>query len=159
MRAITLWQPWATLIILGIKSVETRSFFIAGFGDIVIHAALHKDKECRNFAESPIVKPLLQAAGYNNYDALPFGQVLGIVNYYDVLPTEEAAKDKRVDYRQLLLGDFHSNRYALFLKYVRRLEEPYPWKGQQGIWNYPILHKQLYDNILVAQANDHPVQD
>lgn len=39
MKAITLWQPWASLIALGAKTIETRSWQTSYRGPIAIHAA------------------------------------------------------------------------------------------------------------------------
>ncbi len=39
MRALTLHQPWATLIALGVKTVETRSWATPYRGRLLIHAA------------------------------------------------------------------------------------------------------------------------
>lgn len=39
MKAITIWQPWASLIALGVKTIETRSWSTDYRGPLAIHAA------------------------------------------------------------------------------------------------------------------------
>ncbi len=39
MKAITIWQPWASLIACGAKKYETRSWATNYRGPIAIHAA------------------------------------------------------------------------------------------------------------------------
>lgn len=39
MKAITLWQPWASLVALGVKTIETRSWSTSYRGQLFIHAA------------------------------------------------------------------------------------------------------------------------
>lgn len=39
MKALTLWQPWASLIALGVKTIETRSWSTSYRGPLAIHAA------------------------------------------------------------------------------------------------------------------------
>lgn len=39
MKALTLWQPWASLIALGVKSIETRAWSTSYRGPLAIHAA------------------------------------------------------------------------------------------------------------------------
>lgn len=39
MKAITLWQPWATAMAMGVKRIETRSWFTRHRGDLLICAA------------------------------------------------------------------------------------------------------------------------
>lgn len=49
MKALTLTQPWATLVVRGIKTVETRSWHF-GYSDnlpmpLAIHAAKGQDRD------------------------------------------------------------------------------------------------------------------
>lgn len=39
MKALTLWQPWASLVALGVKTIETRSWSTSYRGPLAIHAA------------------------------------------------------------------------------------------------------------------------
>lgn len=39
VRALTLWQPWASLVALGLKRIETRSWSTPYRGRLLIHAA------------------------------------------------------------------------------------------------------------------------
>lgn len=39
MKALTLWQPWASLVALGVKTIETRSWSTGYRGPLAIHAA------------------------------------------------------------------------------------------------------------------------
>lgn len=39
MKVLTIRQPWATLIMLGIKQLETRSWRTHYRGELVIHAS------------------------------------------------------------------------------------------------------------------------
>ena len=40
MKALTIWQPWASLLVSGQKKYETRSWATAYRGPIAIHAAM-----------------------------------------------------------------------------------------------------------------------
>ena len=42
MKSLSLWQPWASLVALGIKTVETRSWATSYRGPLAIHAATHR---------------------------------------------------------------------------------------------------------------------
>jgi activating signal cointegrator 1 len=39
MKALSLWQPWASLVALGVKTIETRSWSTSYRGPLAIHAA------------------------------------------------------------------------------------------------------------------------
>lgn len=41
MKALTLWQPWASLIAVGAKTIETRSWSTKYRGPLAIHASKH----------------------------------------------------------------------------------------------------------------------
>ncbi len=38
MKALTLTQPWASLMALGVKRIETRSWYTSYRGEVVIHS-------------------------------------------------------------------------------------------------------------------------
>src|SRR5258708_5270609 len=42
VKALTLWQPWASLIAVGAKTIETRSWSTSYRGPLAIHAAKRK---------------------------------------------------------------------------------------------------------------------
>ncbi len=42
MKATTLWQPWAQLVALGVKTIETRSWRTSYRGPLAIHAGLRR---------------------------------------------------------------------------------------------------------------------
>ena len=62
MKAITLTQPWATLVAMGAKQVETRSWSTAYRGQIAIHAAKGYPKEARELCETEPFKSILLPA-------------------------------------------------------------------------------------------------
>jgi hypothetical protein len=73
MRALTIWQPYATRIIAGRKSVENRDWFTAYRGPLLIHAGVKIDAEAM----------LHEACG------LPSGVIVGIVELVDVHRDEQ----------------------------------------------------------------------
>lgn len=44
MKALSLWQPWATLIAIGAKQYETRGWSTPYRGPLIIHAAKTKEE-------------------------------------------------------------------------------------------------------------------
>lgn len=64
MKVVSLMQPWATLIALGEKSIETRSWATKYRGEIAIHASKTID---RKRCEQPTFKRLLKKTWYNRY--------------------------------------------------------------------------------------------
>jgi activating signal cointegrator 1 len=58
IRIVSLWQPWATLIALGLKEYETRSFGTSYHGPLAIHAT--KKQPCDVWAQ---VEQIWQLSG------------------------------------------------------------------------------------------------
>jgi len=118
MRALSLWQPWASLIYDGRKKIETRHWEMLYRGPLAIHAAMKVDKEaCYEFGYSPLT--------------IPRGAVLCIVNVTDCLrfPNPKAPPDP--------YGDFYEGRFGFMLDLLEKFDPPILAKGHQGIWNWP----------------------
>ena len=84
VKAITLYQPYASLIIAGQKRFETRTWGAQYSGLLVIHAGKTLDVETGN---RTFMYHLL-ASGIGDYRNLPLGAHFGVVSSpnYDVHP-------------------------------------------------------------------------
>lgn len=80
MKAITIRQPWATLIALGEKHFETRSWQTKYRGKLAIHAGKMIDKKA---CENMFIKETLAKHGILSYKELPTGVVLATVDLVD----------------------------------------------------------------------------
>lgn len=134
MRAISLWQPWATLIAIGAKQYETRSWNVSFRGEIAIHAA-------RTANQLPIAKmhpfcDVLAAAGFTHPSMLPLGAVLCVAEVVDCIRVEMIRS--LFSSQEKAFGNYADDRYAWMLANVRVLATPIPASGQQGIWDWHI---------------------
>lgn len=87
MKAITVWQPWATLLATGQKHNETRSWKTSYRGEILIHAA--KTDHSGILLHIPMEElKHFQNAGVVN--KLPTGAIIGKVNLVDCFQIDEA---------------------------------------------------------------------
>lgn len=81
IKVLSLWQPWATLVVAGLKGCETRSWLLHT-GRIGIHAAQRFDRECRALCRTEPFQSLLAGAGFKGEfaaDQLPRGGIIGSV--------------------------------------------------------------------------------
>ncbi len=137
MKAITLWQPWATLI--GEKLMETRGRRINYRGALAIHAALKIDYEA---CEVPEIKAALAELGYTDPNMLPVGSIVSTCTVFDCVEMKEYVDGStivpgyKLSKKERAFGDYRPGRYAYILANVKRLKEPIPAKGKQGIWNW-----------------------
>lgn len=148
MKAITIWQPWAMLIILQEKGNETRGWPTTHRGPLAIHAAQYMDRAA---CESEPIKTALATYGFTA-DNLPLGTVLGTVNLADCWEivgidnlnqasvisdsAGERIYELSFDSQEYQVGDYSVGRYAWELTDVRRFAEPVPAKGKQKLWNW-----------------------
>jgi len=117
MKALSLWQPWASLIYDGRKTIETRHWEMLYRGPLAIHATQLIDKNaCTEF-------------GYE-WESLPRGAILCIVHVETCvrLPHLCARPD---DY-----GDFTEGRFGIVMTLLEKFPAPIPAKGKQGMWNW-----------------------
>ncbi len=151
MYAITLHQPWATLIVLGFKTVETRSWPAPErlVGQTI---AIHAGKRVVPRPADAVEQELRTRLGEEWSRAIPTGAVLVIatragmarVEYVDLtrghavhdVDTEmgcaEGAARTRID----PWGGFRSGRWLWFLVDVEALPEPVRAVGRPDFWRW-----------------------
>lgn len=133
MKAISLWQPWASAIAIGAKKIETRSFWTSYRGALAIHAAKTNTPELREFfANSNACAPLWNN-GYGSWSDLPLGAIVATCRLVECLRTTDIAG---LTPQERALGDFATGRYGWVLEEVRRLPVPIPARGAQGFWEW-----------------------
>lgn len=135
MKAITVWQPWATLLATGQKYNETRSWKTSYRGEILIHAA--KTEHSGILLHIPMEElKHFQNAGVVN--KLPTGAIIGKANLVDCFQIDEAYRRKlqRENPAELAFGDYTIGRYAWVMADAILFNKPNPAKGKQGLWNW-----------------------
>ena len=144
MKAISLWQPWATMVDIGLKQFETRHWATEYRGPLAIHAAQRWTKAQREFTvelfDHPIIGLMLKKFGYSDPGSLPFGAIICTVKLNRILRTEDALATNQADVIERMLGDYSSGRYAWLLLNRKRIQ-PVPCVGRQGFFNWePVKH-------------------
>jgi len=130
LTAITLHQPWASLIAKGCKQYETRDWPTNHRGPIVIHAG-RKPKGKQELREHD--KVVASFKDLLNEDC-PYSSVIAIAELTDVIcMTEEFIKEQSPT--ELRCGNWAVGRYAFKLENVRPLA-PIPATGKQGLWKF-----------------------
>jgi hypothetical protein len=153
MKAISLWQPWATLIAIGAKKIETRSWETAHRGQIAIHAAKRWDRGLDLMCESePFASALNFMDAHRERYALPLGAIVAVAHLdVCVLSSGGASRGFLIDGTivkdpEFSFGDYSPGRFAWKLSNVRKLPVPLPWAGSQRIFNVP-------DQIIIEALN------
>lgn len=162
MKALSLWQPWASLMMTDAKRFETRSWSTNYRGPLVICAAkggipkgeliwqmVHWSMQS---ALGPLVgKPcylptdeeLKNGTGWkwNGVDAkdLPMGAALGIVELYDCVPTDTLMQSEIRTER--FYGNYELGRFAWMTRLVEVFKVPVPCKGKQGLFELDLSER------------------
>lgn len=135
LRAISLWQPWASAMMLGLKRIETRAWVSRYTGPLAVHAAQKRSRENeRAFYQLLRNKKIYAAfhrAGIINYDNLPFGRVLCLVR---MRHCQEITKQTVVPESERWLGDYRVGRQAWICDNARPLKAPFAVCGRQGFF-------------------------
>lgn len=148
IKALSLWQPWASLVWCGSKTYETRSWSTQYRGPLLICSA--KRQRLIDFVpvllSTPIQRGLVPIrdqfqAPFVDVDVLPYGKALCLVDLVDCIPTSHI--DIKAIGDDLLFGDYHPGRFAWKLQNLRRVKEPFSITGRQGLWNVDLPDPQL----------------
>jgi hypothetical protein len=131
IKALTLWQPWATLIALGRKRLETRGWVTAYRGSLAIHAA-RRPPDPGLLAAEPFAGALRDALARG---PLPRGAVVAVARLVDVLPITPALV-AGLTQEERAFGIYGPCRWAWRLEEVRLLDPPIPARGAQGLWSW-----------------------
>jgi hypothetical protein len=150
MKALTLTQPWATLIAIGAKRIETRSWGTDFHGQLAIHAAKGLGpvggasgliRQCQD----PAFADALKAAT----PPLPRGAIVAVAILERVcridMKLRAGVLAQTITPNEIEFGDYTSGRYAWFLENVVPLAEPIPCNGALSLWDVPDeVNKQIF---------------
>lgn len=146
MKALSLTQPWATLVAIGAKRIETRSWRTKYTGPLAIHAAKRFPKEARAFAMQPACYNAVRRAPacWSWYPSYPLGVVLATCRLVACLPVEVldnggdvfSVSLEPLSQQERAFGDYSPGRYGWILEDVQLLPELIPAKGALGLWEW-----------------------
>ena len=124
VRAVSLWEPWASYMRLGLKTIETRSWATNHRGPLLICAARRK----MGWKENGLLRDMLVAPGVH------YGMAVCLVEVIDCVRVEtirdRLSQEELVEYA---LGDYSDGRWAWLTRNTQTFD-PFPVKGKQGMF-------------------------
>lgn len=154
LKAISLWQPWASLWVSKNKRHDTRHWSTNHRGRLQVHAAKKFVKD----VDSDLDDILSSEFGGHWGMELPTGAIIGMVDLVDIISTNtlyggafnpefsKLTDDDRID---IECGDFSPDRFGWRRGTYWVFREPVPYKGHQGLFNVP--HAVVADAIANAR--------
>jgi hypothetical protein len=109
-KVLTIRQPWASLIVWGIKPVENRSWLTKHRGPLLIHAGMKYESE-----------PELERRYRFTRDDIEHGAIIGVVELDDIVEQHRSP--------------FFKGPFGWVLKNAREFSRPIPMKGMLGLFN------------------------
>lgn len=145
MKVISLLQPWATLVVIGAKKIETRSWNTKYRGPVLIHAS----KAMKPFQKDLCYQPFFKEYMDGVHDDLPLGAIIGKANLINTAPTSyflsffgdnpKTGLAAQLNAEQeKAFGDYSPWRYGWLFSDPVQFIQPMPAKGSLGLWNYEI---------------------
>jgi hypothetical protein len=133
MKAISLLQPWATLVVIGAKKIETRSWSTPYRGRILIHASLGKAGSI--FCDHPPFSKYIP-----HFNNLPFGAIIGEATLTTILRVEDFAlpdaEMNRMTLEEKAFGDYSPGRYGWLLEDAVVFDTPIAARGHLRMWEF-----------------------
>jgi hypothetical protein len=129
MKALSIHQPWASLVAVGAKTIEVRTWSASHRGPLII---------CSTVADFDL----------DDGDIAPGGYALAVVNLVDVRPMTTT------DLEKAHLGDLTKKERAAALRSLAWVFEdareivPVPVKGKQGLFELDIPLEPLPADIV-----------
>ncbi len=134
-RCLTLLQPWASFVMWGLKTWETRSRNIGiPLETILIHASKRIDEPGRVVYERVRSQFTDRRNLWPSYESLTRGAILGHV---DVRSKGNLVPAKLSDLEKLV-GDFTEGRWFAQLETPVEWARAIPCSGQRGIWKVKV---------------------
>lgn len=132
MKAISLWEPWASAMALGLKHNETRSWPTSYLGDLAICSAKRK-MEFEEWRISEVI-----SAHHPEWQPV-YGCVLCVVELFQCVQSQAFLSGMLpLSDLEQCLGNYTYGRWIWRTKNIRRLKTPMPIIGHQGLWNLPL---------------------
>lgn len=158
MKVLTLTQPWATLVAIGAKKIETRSWPTSYRGPLAIHAAkglgpvggkkglqvLCAQEPFKSVLTAYMQRLVHEGVSWRIANELPRGAVVAVcilagcfpIWPYGIGPLDDGNFGPIPNDPEHRFGDYTPGRYAWFLSNIRALPEPIPCKGALGLWEW-----------------------
>ena len=139
LKAISLWQPWASLIPLGLKHYETRSWKTNYRGKLLICSTAANSKQHKEYLK---ICNELELPAWENFSHGCAIAICDLVDCIEMTPKFIAQQSQT----ELLCGDWQVGRYAWKLENIQPITEPFAVKGKQGLFNVSPPNLKRYLN-------------
>jgi activating signal cointegrator 1 len=150
--AFSVKQPWAGLLVAGVKRFEARTWPPKRQGLFLVHASSGKSPGMPELRAEPLFQRSLGEAGMTDERAWPESAFLGLVEIAAVIGPDDDLPEDLTEQDEFLCG----NMDGMFLWRVGRrwpFSRPVPCHGKLNLWQPPAaVHAALDAELTAADA-------
>ena len=146
MKALSLTQPWAELVVLGEKQWETRSWKTERRGLIAVHASKNFPRWAKDLTETDPY--FVSTLGKYPITRIPIGAIVGTVEILKMESTNELRDF--LGRKEIAFGDYQMDRWGWQLANPVKLDEPIPCRGALGLWEVP---PEIVERLTINQID------
>jgi hypothetical protein len=143
MKALTVLEPWASLLAAGVKGYETRSWQPPATvikQQIAIHAGMGGQGLVMVDRDARLGEICDRRLGYEHIYG--FGRILAVARIAFVIPSDGLVA-RALLAEERALGDWSPGRFGWRIDQVCPLPRPVPCRGRQRLWTLPAEVEQL----------------
>ena len=135
--ALSVLQPWASLLAVGAKRIETRSSYTSYRGAVAIHAnkrfSMQDQLQLKN---RRFYSALVAHYALNDFELphLPTGAILAVADLVECDSTNNLDRIPPRESDEFWFGNYIVDRWMWRFENVRRLEIPIKATGALGLW-------------------------
>lgn len=136
MKALSLFQPFATLVVAGMKRLDSRCWYTGYRGRVAIYA-LDRDPEAwgLDLCEMRSVREALHWRGCGNLGEMPRGAMMGTVELVDCVRCEDLTP-MLLTRREQLFATYKPGRWVFVFRGAVRFPAPVAAMGRTGLWEW-----------------------
>lgn len=142
MKVLSLLQPWATLVVIGAKKIETRSWNTKYRGPLLIHASKKMTQQ-----QKDLVKTEPFWSELKHLEELPLGKIIGMVELLETSSAKNflSIKDDKMKSgwaaavnwdQEIQFGDYSQGRYGWLLSNPVSFTNQIECRGSLSLWDF-----------------------
>ncbi len=136
VHALTVRDPWATLIAMGAKQIETRSYRTRHRGPIAIHSSKALKPEDQQLCLQEPFHSMLEQVGIQSPSDMAKGAIIAIA---EIVGCEQVPHVPEWEWYvpgepERSFGFYSPGRWMWRLSNIERLAQPVPIRGMLGLW-------------------------
>ena len=141
-KAITIKQPWASLIVDGLKDIENRTWKTKFRGRVLVHSGMDNKWE-RLSISAMLTEEQFNLCFDNEFleQEFPYGAIIGSVEIVDCVINHESIWAEKIKASDMLLYHIANTKPPVIYNWVLanpiKFDKPiYNVKGKLSFWDY-----------------------